>query len=121
MTHLKVACAPVILDQVVLVQYVGSAVCQVHSPLKQVPIGVQSIQGHTIQLGVTHHANIQVPIAQPGGSISYVLDSAQYNLSIEVVRYGLHELGLDRQLHVEEGQVELQLLMTCTARTCLQQ
>ena len=113
---LKIPCPPVVLDQVVLVQNVGRAVRQVHPPLKQVPVSVQCIQRHTVQLRVTHHAHVQIAIPQPCGSIPDVLNGAQNNLSIEIVWYGLHKLGLDGQLHVEEGQVELQLLMTCMRR-----
>ncbi len=113
---LEVARPPVILDQVVLVQNVGRAVRQVHAPLKQVPVSVQCIQRHTIQLWVTHHAHVQVAVPQPRGSIPNVLHGAQNNLSVEIVWYGLHKLGLDGQLHVEEGKVELQLLMTCMRR-----
>ena len=61
--HLEVACAPVVLDQVVLVKNYSCTVRQIHSPLKQVPVSVQSIQGDAIQLRVTHHAHVQVAIA----------------------------------------------------------
>ena len=114
--HLEIACPPVILNQVVLVQNVCRAVRQVHPPLKQIPVSVQSIQRHTVQLWVTHHAHVQVAVPQPCSSIPDILHGAQNNLSVEIVWDGLHKLGLNGQLHVEEGKVELQLLMTCMQR-----
>lgn len=101
--HLEVACASVILDEVVLVQDNSSTVCQIHSPLKQVPVSVQGGQGDAIQLWIAHHAYIQVAITQPCGCVTDVLDCAQHNLCIEVVWNGLNELRLNGQLHVEEG------------------
>ena len=40
-----------------------------------------------------------------------IADGAQHDLCVEVVRDGGHVLALDRQLLVEQRQVELQLLM----------
>ena len=56
-------------------------------------------------------------------SHAYHLHGSQHNLGVEVVRDGLDVLALDGELLVEQRQVKLQLLVTCTAATprrCLQ-
>ena len=63
--------------------------------------------------GVAEHADVEVGVAQPGGSLLQRGDSAQHNLRIQVVRDGGNVLALNRQLHVEKRQVELQLRVPC--------
>lgn len=50
MPHLQVAGAPVVLDEVVLVQQLRRAVGQVQAAVVQGPVRFGLVQGHTVQL-----------------------------------------------------------------------
>ena len=78
-----------------------------------------SLSGLTIQLGVPQHAHKQVGVAQPGGCILQALNCPEDDLSIQIVWDGGHKLALNGQLHVEQGQVELQLLVACNGNRIL--
>ena len=64
---------------------------------------------------VAQHADVEVGVAQPGGSLLQVLHGAQHHLRIEIVSHRAHVLALDGQLLVEQAEVVLQLRAACTA------
>ncbi len=73
------------------------------------------LTGPRARLRVAQHAHVEVGVAQPGGRVLQALHGAEHDLCVQVVRDRGHVLALDRQLLVEERQVELQLAVPCRA------
>mmetsp|Transcript_9219 Transcript_9219/g.31869 ORF Transcript_9219/g.31869 Transcript_9219/m.31869 type:complete len:371 (+) Transcript_9219:5572-6684(+) len=74
-------------------------------------VRLKVLYGDAVKHRVPQHSYEEVGVPEPGGGIRDGLDRARDNLSIKAVGELLHKLRLDRQLLVEEAQVELELVV----------
>ena len=59
---------------------------EINSTFEKLRVLFKFIKGNRVVFGVLEHSNVQISVRQPIDSVSEVVDSAENNFGIELVR-----------------------------------